>query len=167
MIAEFQPVAERRLLQLWREAPNNNNLSLIQSPERPNRKYQGYLDGVIVDSYHEIQAVVEMKTRDASYQTFDSLWNKEVMIRKHKLDHGKSGARLFGVPFILLYYLAQDDVLMDLSVTDHTGTVVTPVRIERTRTNADIHGGEANELNAFIDMTDSILYKGDAYEGFD
>jgi hypothetical protein len=166
MNAEFQPVAERRLLELWREAPLNNNLSLIQSPERPNRKYQGYLDGVIVDA-GEIQAVVEMKTRDASYQTFDSLWNREVMIRKHKLDHGKSGARLFGVPFTLLYYLAQDDVLMELSVADHTGTVVTPVRIERTQTNSDIHGGEANEMNAFIDMTDSILYKGDAYEGFD
>ena len=88
MIAEFQPVAEKRLLELWRDAPLNKNLSFIQSPERPNRKYQGYLDGVIVDR-GEIQAVVEMKTRDASYLAFDSIWNREVMIRKHKLDHGK------------------------------------------------------------------------------
>ena len=82
------------------------------------------------------------------------------MVRRNKLDNGKRGSRLFGVPFVLMYYLAQDDVLMEMAVTDSAGNVVQPVKLERTQTMATIRGGEAFEMNAFIDMTGAVLYKG-------
>ncbi len=60
-----------------------------------------------------------------------------------------------------MYYLAQDDVLMELAVTDSAGNVVHPVRFERTQTPATMRGGEVFEMNAFIDMSGANLYKGD------
>ena len=160
MIAEFQPVAEKRAVELW--TVGNPTLKYCQSPET-NKKVQGYLDGVITTYGYpsDIQGVVEMKCRDADLSTFENLWGRKVMVRKNKLENGKRGSRLFGVPFLLFYYLAQDDVLMELAVTDSAGNVVQPVRLERTQTPATMRGGEVFEMNAFIDMSGANLYKGD------
>ena len=59
MIAEFQPVAEKRAVDLWRTG--NPTLDYCQSPET-SKKVQGYLDGVIVTcaSSPSVAAVVEM-----------------------------------------------------------------------------------------------------------
>tara|TARA_R110002020_G_scaffold124539_1_gene281585 strand:- start:6485 stop:6970 length:486 start_codon:yes stop_codon:yes gene_type:complete len=156
VIAEFQPVAEKRAVELW--TVGNPGLDYQKSPDT-GKKIQGYLDGVIT-SNGDIQAVVEMKCRDADWFTFENLWSNKVMVRRNKLDNGKRGSRLFGVPFVLMYYLAQDDVLMEMAVTDSAGNVIQPVKLERTQTMATIKGGEAFEMNAFIDMTGAVLYKG-------
>jgi len=161
--AEYLPIAEKRAITVWQNSPANNDLYFILSPNNSGRKVQGYLDGVLTEA-GEIRAVVEMKCRDADWCTFENTWDKEVMIRRNKLENGKRGSRLFGVPFVLLYYLAQEDILLEMAVTDNAGNVVQPVRLERTQTRANIDGGEAFEMNAFIDMNGAILYKGDDYD---
>lgn len=113
------------------------------------------VDGVMVNhSAEKLSGFVEVKCRELDLASFRSRFSNEWLVTYDKLINAQKIARTFGVPLFGFLYLIHERVLLAKRLTDENGNL-TGMRIEKTRTKATCNGGEAERVNAFIDMQDA------------
>lgn len=113
------------------------------------------IDGVAY-KLGEITHVIEFKSRTQSLKTLERFGT--YLISYDKIENGIKMASMMRVPFILLVYLIEDDIVIGVKIGDEYGISV-PMEIKETRTqrNSD-HAGDVIRRNAFINLDEfSIL----------
>lgn len=127
----------------------------------PKRKPADY-DSVLVKS-GAIIAVVAMRCC-AKYDlaTFRSnRFGNKLLISFHKLLKGVDAARINCVPFTVMVYFPTDRVLLCQRVWEPEAGFKVGFRVEKTKTQATVNGGEAIRDNAYIDMDSAAELRGE------
>lgn len=106
------------------------------------------IDGIATKA-DEVTHIVEFKSRNESLESMERFGT--YLISYDKIVNGISMSRMMRVPFILIVYLIKDGVVMGIELSDEDGVAV-PMKIQETRTQKSIEGGEAIRRNAFIDI---------------
>lgn len=110
---------------------------------------------VVVDALifrrEQLCAVAEIKCRELTERQL-SAWGGEWLVTYRKLVDANEFAASHYVPLYGLLYLAPEDVLLCVRLTDRDGQIVTPFRVGLTQTQATVNGGLAVRANAFIPM---------------
>jgi hypothetical protein len=111
------------------------------------------IDAVMVSpDYQSVVAVIETKARDVSLAKLELNYGYEWLVTASKIDRCVAIAKAMSVPFCGFLYLIPDDLLLVKSLW-HDGVWMVNVRREETTTPASCNGGEADRINAFIDMS--------------
>lgn len=110
------------------------------------------IDAVLV-SEGVVRGVVETKCRDMSAKELFGRFKGRWLVTGDKLERGAWLAYGMRVPFVGCLYLIPDDTLLVLSITKADGEWIPNIKWETTVTQATINGGQAERLNAFVDMT--------------
>ena len=134
-------------------------VSYIHTPKRKAADY----DSVLVKN-GSIIAVVAMRCC-AKYDlaTFQSrAFGNKLLISFHKLLKGVDAARINCVPFTVMIYFPGDRVLLCQRVWEPDAGFRTSFRVEKTKTQATVNGGEAIRDNAYIDMDGAAVLRGES-----
>ena len=111
-------------------------------------------DGLLLKN-SQLYAIVETKCRIVSEERFRNEFNNEWLITFDKLLNCANASKSLQVPLVGFLYLVPDKVLLIKRLTDDNGQFVCQFRCQNTKTQATVNGGEANRLNAFVDMTNA------------
>lgn len=108
------------------------------------------IDGVAYMN-HEITHIIEFKSRDESW---DSMMHYGTyLISWDKIQNGMQMAKMMRVPFILIVYLVQSDMVLGVELATEDGTLaVDDIDVKETRTQRSIEGGSVMRKNAYIDL---------------
>lgn len=108
------------------------------------------IDGVAYMN-HEITHIIEFKSRDESW---DSMMHYGTyLISWDKIQNGMTMAKMMRVPFILIVYLVQSDMVLGVELATEDGTLaVNDIEVKETRTQRSIQGGSVMRKNAYIDL---------------
>lgn len=108
------------------------------------------IDGVAYMN-REITHIIEFKSRDESW---DSMMHYGTyLISWEKIQNGMEMARMMRVPFILVVYLAQSQMVLGVELATEDGTLAIPdIEVKETRTQRSIGGGSVMRKNAYIDL---------------
>lgn len=108
------------------------------------------IDGVAYMN-REITHIIEFKSRDESW---DSMMHYGTyLISWDKIQNGMEMARMMRVPFILVVYLAQSQMVLGVELATEDGTLAIPdIEVKETRTQRSIDGGSVMRKNAYIDL---------------
>ena len=111
-------------------------------------------DGWIIRNVSQaIVGIVETKCRvDVNAYEFATKYHNKWLLTETKLKIAANHARLQRVPLFGFLFLVQGRVLMIKRLADSNGELVEYETKEMT-TKANVNGGEAFRINAFIDMT--------------
>ena len=110
------------------------------------------IDAVIIDSNSQIKAVVETKCRyDMGLEEFQNARESEWLVTYIKIVKAVQVADMLCVPLVGFLYLVPDKVLLYQTIYDQQ--YVVKMRIDQTRTQETINGGEIVRSNAYIDMS--------------
>jgi hypothetical protein len=121
------------------------------------------VDGMMVSHANQrVSGVVEIKCREMGLGVFRSRFNNEWLITNQKLVEAQRIAQGFSVPLYGFLYLIHDGTLLVQRLTDDDGQFFNVLRTEKTKTQATCNGGEAERVNAFINMTNARVIKNDA-----
>lgn len=143
--------------QLWQR--HNRGLSIALLPENKPSD----IDGFIVDAAGRVVAGVEGKVRyNVSLDSFASAFGNEWLVTADKLVRACGVARSLRIPVVGFLYLADCKTLLTLPLVNADGMIHAELTCRRTATAATINGGEANRMNAFIDMTGCRVYTDDS-----
>ena len=112
-----------------------------------DKKIEAPLDGILIKN-KKIIGVCENKCRNMTYDKL--LEYGSWLITYEKLEVGKMASILFNVPFLGFLYLVDDDVTLFWKITDENGTFLFEFDKRETKTQANINGGEALRLNAYL-----------------
>lgn len=78
-----------------------------------------------------------------------------------KIEKAKNVARQLRIGLTGFLYIVPSRVLLVQKLTDETGNLLVPMRLETTQTQACINGGRATRTNAYIDMRNARRYEYD------
>lgn len=108
------------------------------------------IDGVAYMN-HEITHIIEFKSRDESW---DSMMHYGTyLISWDKIQNGMQIAKMMRVPFILIVYLVQSDMVLGVELATEDGTLaIDDIDVKETRTQRSIEGGSVMRKNAYIDL---------------
>ena len=108
------------------------------------------IDGVAYMN-HEITHIIEFKSR---YESWDSMMHYGTyLISWDKIQNGMTMAKMMRVPFILIVYLVQSDMVLGVELATEDGTLAIPdIEVKETRTQRSIEGGSVMRKNAYIDL---------------
>lgn len=108
------------------------------------------IDGVAYIG-REITHIIEFKSRDESW---DSMMHYGTyLISWDKIQNGMTMARMMRVPFILVVYLAQSQMVLGVELAAEDGSLAIPdIEVRETRTQRSIEGGSVMRKNAYIDL---------------
>lgn len=108
------------------------------------------IDGVAYMN-HEITHIIEFKSRDESW---DSMMHYGTyLISWDKIQNGMQMAKMMRVPFILIVYLVQSDMVLGVELATEDGTLaIDDIDVKETRTQRSIEGGSVMRKNAYIDL---------------
>lgn len=142
---------DERDIKRWFEA--TFKLKYVETPKHR----AALVDAVIIKD--EVVAVAETKCRyNTSLDDFKSNFKNEWLITWEKLSAGIKLSKDLAVPFYGFLYLVKSGSIMTIRVSDSSGNVVAPIRLETTTTQATINGGSANRTNAFVNMKEARIY---------
>jgi hypothetical protein len=99
---------------------------------------------------NQLVAVGEIKSRNMSLNELENMGS--YLITESKILVGAALASLLGVPYMLYVNLKKDNVIVYWLVTDAEGEFKVHYDSEMTSTMANVNGGEARRMNAFIDL---------------
>ena len=108
------------------------------------------IDGVAYMN-HEISHIIEFKSRDESW---DSMMHYGTyLISWNKIQNGMEMSRMMRVPFILIVYLVQSQMVLGVEIATEDGALAIPdIEVKETRTQRSIEGGSVMRKNAYIDL---------------
>lgn len=108
------------------------------------------IDGVAYMN-REITHIIEFKSRDESWDSM--VHYGTYLISWDKIQNGMDMARMMRVPFILVVYLAQSQMVLGVELATEDGTLAIPdIEVKETRTQRSIDGGSVMRKNAYIDL---------------
>lgn len=114
-----------------------------------------FVDGfVLVDD--KLVSVFESKLRNAYYSEnkiwFDGVGYDKYLITATKIDDGVRIAKANNLNYHLFVILSESNHVLSFRVYDCRDGVVIENTRKQTRTKFGVNGGEANRVNAFIDI---------------
>lgn len=115
------------------------------------------VDAFAYDQQNRMVAVCEVKSRSMTLRQLKD-WRNEWLITYEKIRHGCDMAKTLRVPFIGVLYLTPDDLVLTIIISDKSGNLMQPTRIERTETQATTNGGKIIRSNAYINMNAATKY---------
>lgn len=99
----------------------------------------------------DLIAVAETKCRNLTREQLAG-YGDEWLVTWDKIMRARSVALGLGVPLIGFLYLTPEDRLLSLRITDASGALLVPIRIESTLTQATVNGGTARRNNAYLSL---------------
>ena len=112
------------------------------------------IDAVLL-KHNEIIGVAETKCRyGITLQQFEERFNNEWLLTKEKVDSALKIAEALCVPLFGFLYLVDDDTLLVRNLSKAKW------RVETTKTQRSVNGGEAIRENVFINMTNAEIFNG-------
>lgn len=118
------------------------------------------VDAVLIQDGSLVGAIVETKCRyDLGYSKFFSVFRGEWLMTLSKVTRCAEVSRLLCVPFYGFLYLSAEDLLLTQRITNSSGQIVVPYRVDSTETQAGVNGGTARRDNAFIDMSSAKVLR--------
>jgi hypothetical protein len=123
--------------------------------------YQDVILAKKADDRLVIHALAEIKSRKMAGNkvvTVDFLReNGGYLITYNKLKYGAMAAGIYHVPFFVIVRLIECDTILIWQITDQNGNYLEKIKTEETVTRANVNGGQARRLNAFLSMDSKYL----------
>lgn len=122
------------------------SVDVIQTPKTEPADIDGFVvkDGTIV-------AVLENKCRNMTTDILQKFGN-EWLVTYEKIAKGADVAKRLRVPFVGALYLIPDNKVLLVTIADKMGNLLPRIRIQRSKTQETINGGEIVRTNAYISM---------------
>lgn len=73
--------------------------------------------------------LAEIKSRLDDKYSYENLKKMGAMVTLHKMEKGITLSKMMGIPFIIFYYFAKEDIMLSFRITDSLGTVITPYKV--------------------------------------
>ena len=128
----------------------------IETPKNQTAAF----DAVLVKG-KEIYAVVETKCRrDMTLEKFNSDYKAHWLVTYNKIRDCCVAADLMGVPFVGFLYIQPSNVLLTKEIYRH-GQFNQKIIVNQTQTQATTNGGIITRDNAYIDMSQAKVLRGD------
>ena len=119
------------------------------------------VDALLVTGGH-LRQVVETKCRyDCDLDKFMGAYRGQWLVTYDKVVRAMAVARALRIGLMGWLYLAPSKTLLVQPLVDAEGLFVVPMKIITSNTQATTNGGRAVRSNAYIDMTQAIVIKGD------
>lgn len=123
---------------------------------------KSFVDGfVLIDD--KLVSVFESKNRKASFHSgkmwFDGKPYTDYLITATKIDDGVRIAKKNNLNYHLFVVLSESEHLLSFKIYDHTKDKIIKHKRQQTRTKFGVNGGEANRINAFIDIGLAKIFK--------
>tara|TARA_R110000796_G_scaffold13805_3_gene44487 strand:+ start:114 stop:575 length:462 start_codon:yes stop_codon:yes gene_type:complete len=99
----------------------------------------------------QLVAVGEIKSRNMTIEELES--HGSYLITENKIAVGCALAGLMGVPFMLFVKLLKSDLIVYWLICNGNGELKVHYDKEVTKTRATVNGGQAQRMNAFIDLS--------------
>jgi hypothetical protein len=115
------------------------------------------IDGII-SRRGVMVAAFETKSRKCNLAQMRQ-WNNEWLVTYEKISHGCEIARKLCIKFVGFLYLVNEPAILSVQICDKNGNIIPKMRIERTTTQRTVNGGEIERTNAYIDLSNSRLYR--------
>lgn len=117
------------------------------------------IDGFFVKG-GEIRAAAEVKCRyDMTYEELMGKRKGEWLITYQKIVEMKSICRLLSIPGYGVLYLVKSHLVLVKQLVEADGSELHGISYLKTPTQRTINGGEANRLNAFVQMKTALKYQ--------
>ena len=108
------------------------------------------IDGVAYIG-REITHIIEFKSRNESWDTM--MHYGTYLISWDKIQNGMTMAKMMRVPFILIVYLVDSQMVLGTEIATEDGDLAIPdIEVKETRTQRSIEGGSVIRKNAYIDL---------------
>ena len=144
---------ERRAIALW--SKHYPSYEIVPTP----RDVPAPVDA-IVTHLGEISAVAEFKCRyDMDLAVLQGPRENRWLISQHKIDDLLKASFLLGVPAVGFLYLAPDDCLLTVVLSDPRGRPIVDIETKRRQTSATVNGGISDKPCAFVDMTSARVIR--------
>ena len=118
------------------------------------------IDALII-SKGIIRACIETKCRyDCDLKKFQNEYQNKWLITFDKIEKGREISKMLGVSFVGFLYLKQSDTLLFQVISNAAGLYVPDIETSNTQTQATINGGTIVRKNAFINMNNATILKG-------
>lgn len=144
---------EQEARRIWES--NFHDYLYIETPKNKPAAFDAVLvkDGTIC-------AIVETKCRrDMDIDKFKTDYRSKWLISYHKVRDCCVASDLIGVPFVGFLYIQPSNVLLVQEIYKEK-QFKRQITIEKTKTQATTNGGTAYRDNAFIDMANAKILKG-------
>lgn len=110
----------------------------------------------------DLRQVVETKCRyDCDLEKFMGAYRGDWLVTWEKIEKAKNLARQLCMGLTGFLYLVPSKTLLVQRITDDTGRLLVPMRLETTVTQATTNGGSAKRTNAYINMKNAMVITGD------
>ena len=107
---------------------------------------------------NQLRQVIETKCRyDCDITKFMGSYKGEWLVTWEKIEKAKNLAKQLCIGLTGFLYLVPSKTLLVQKITDETGRLLVPMRLETTETQATINGGRALRTNAFISMKNAVV----------
>lgn len=124
---------------------------------------EGDIDGFFLsEDGRTLAAAFEAKARNMTLQQLRGQFKNEWILSFDKISKGAVISKSLRVPFFGVVYLVPDQVTLLVKLTDDSGNVVVPVRLDVTDTQATCNGGKATRTNAYVSMEKAWIYRSGA-----
>ena len=106
-----------------------------------------------------VDCAVEVKTRDMTTEQLMCDYGNEWLLTHDKVLRGQQISELICSPFVGMLYLIPEKKILTIKITDNRGKFLLDFDVRRTKTKANINGGETVGDNAFIPMEKAKEHK--------
>lgn len=136
-------------INIWRR--NAPSVQYIHTPaDRP-----ADFDGIFVYNGRAV-GIAEIKCRvSMSFDQFMDYYKAEWLVTYDKIVRCMRVADAMQVPFVGMLYFPMQKTLLYQSIYDPVKGMQCSFRVERTRTQATVNGGQIDRDNAYIDMSNA------------
>lgn len=118
------------------------------------------VDAVIIkDSV--VVAVCETKCRQMTLQQFLD-FHCEWLVTYEKVEKARQICTMLCVPFVGVLYLVPDNIVLYKRIANEDGSWACDITMRETETPKTVNGGKAIRQNAFINMINAKMIKGDS-----
>lgn len=124
------------------------NAEVIMTPTTAHSR----VDGIVVRN-GVVSEIIEVRVRYSGISLHELEHGESIFIDKAKIDVGAQISAIFNVPFVLLVYLYDDEVLLKWKITDLKGNVIcyTTEETRSIRVNMNSKARrEAQTINLFL-----------------
>lgn len=83
--------------------------------------------------------------------------NGGYLISYSKVEYGMKVSQMHKIPFFVIVSLIEEGVILVWQITDKEGNLVENIPHKITTTRKTVNGGEANRMNAFLQMDSKYL----------
>lgn len=134
---------------------------LCIATKNPQDKTDIFIAKKSSDGHLRMYGIAEIKSRATAggqMLTINYLKNNGgYLITNEKLSVGQQASFMLGIPYFVIVNLIYENKLLVWKITDDKGNFLDQFPRKRTKTRATVNGGEANRLNAFLQMNSKNL----------